>query len=482
MRGKLGVRVVADEDAGFIPAHAGKTVVRVKIVRRLGVHPRACGENGFLGIHSPSRVGSSPRMRGKRLRQVLLERAMGFIPAHAGKTTPEAPRPRAPRVHPRACGENTDLSAWAVSFMGSSPRMRGKHTRQVPSRCDARFIPAHAGKTGRRSRRTGARTVHPRACGENAHASRTAAKTSGSSPRVRGKHHPNRRGRVGARFIPACAGKTSWWRSSRTSSGVHPRVCGENLVHAQGPGLEGGSSPRVRGKPGTRPRDRWACRFIPACAGKTATRLAGTSITSVHPRVCGENVHDMDSLTARVGSSPRVRGKLDLPDLEHNPVRFIPACAGKTRPSSRAGCVVGVHPRVCGENCLMLAGRGWVYGSSPRVRGKRCGASSCPDSQGFIPACAGKTLPITVEDVRRRVHPRVCGENAESRAIAPLAIGSSPRVRGKQAFPGIGADPLPGSSPRVRGKRAEDVDEGFDGRFIPACAGKTTDGEDTGRS
>ena len=51
---------------GLIPACAGKTVSPPVSAFVLAAHPRVCGENNFLGINSPSRVGSSPRVRGKR--------------------------------------------------------------------------------------------------------------------------------------------------------------------------------------------------------------------------------------------------------------------------------------------------------------------------------------------------------------------------------------------------------------------------------
>jgi len=48
-----------------------------------------------------------------------------FIPAHAGNSHRPEPSPVPYPVHPRACGEQADGQAWAISYSGSSPRMRG---------------------------------------------------------------------------------------------------------------------------------------------------------------------------------------------------------------------------------------------------------------------------------------------------------------------------------------------------------------------
>ena len=53
--------------------------------------------------------------------------------------------------------------------------------------------------------------------------------------------------------------------------------------------------------------------------------------TPAHPRVCGENQLDELEAIARLGSSPRVRGK-HHPTAQPAPTcGLIPACAGKTR-------------------------------------------------------------------------------------------------------------------------------------------------------
>ena len=91
-------------------------------------------------------------------------------------------------------------------------------------------------------------------------------------------------------------------------------------------------------------------------------------------------------------------------------------------------------------------------GSSPRVRGTRCGEQLVLLFRGIIPACAGNTIGRVACVILSGDHPRVCGEHNGTRYICLAATGSSPRVRG------------------TRGRwsrRARSTG------IIPACAGNT---------
>ena len=91
-------------------------------------------------------------------------------------------------------------------------------------------------------------------------------------------------------------------------------------------------------------------RNIPAYAGKTHPRYKGLSMAKEHPRVCGENGVATPSTGIQIGTSPRMRGKPGfLSAIAANP-RNIPAYAGKTNIEATAGERVAEHPRVCGEN------------------------------------------------------------------------------------------------------------------------------------
>ena len=149
---------------------------------------------------------------------------------------------------------------------------------------------------------------------------------------------------------------------------------------------------------------------------------------AVHPRVCGEQNKMSRAGQVTIGSSPRVRGTEDEDEDAHE--RFIPACAGNRQRRCIWMCCRPVHPRVCGEqassapHCLAL------NGSSPRVRGTvDLGKSWTLDSR-FIPACAGNRPSVDAKVISASVHPRVCGEQATRQLSAYGASGSSPRVRG----------------------------------------------------
>ena len=58
--------------------------------------------------------------------------------------------------------------------------------------------------------------------------------------------------------------------------------------------------------------------------------LLASCKASAHPRVCGENRCLADRLGSQVGSSPRVRGKLNRETYGDIILGLIPACAGKT--------------------------------------------------------------------------------------------------------------------------------------------------------
>ena len=358
-------------------------------------------------------VGSSPRVRGKLVELDQGGRHRGLIPACAGKTSWPCRTRASTRAHPRVCGENVVVPTDYSDAAGSSPRVRGKPGQGGQGLERRRLIPACAGKTRRwwrRGRRCGA---HPRVCGENRMGEQGILPAAGSSPRVRGKllalgaHCPPRG------LIPACAGKTQGFIPARAGNRAHPRVCGENQdVDAQAP-LPDGSSPRVRGKlPRPRPGRR-SRRLIPACAGKTRRRRACRRVRRAHPRVCGENRDAIRLFHSVSGSSPRVRGKLLLPERRGVRGRLIPACAGKTGGCGGAGGAPGAHPRVCGENDPAHPGAPPAPGSSPRVRGKLPGLDGHDGSPRLIPACAGKTEGCRRRWRRRTAHPRVCGENCE---------------------------------------------------------------------
>ena len=278
------------------------------------------------------------------------------------------------------------------------------------------------------------------------------AEAAGSSPRVRGKPPRDARGREFDGLIPARAGKTDYQDQCAERWTAHPRACGENPASCPTPGICAGSSPRVRGKLELDRLHPRSVGLIPARAGKTLCGSARSSSPRAHPRACGENRCAAASRGRGRGSSPRVRGKRGAPSGSMAALRLIPARAGKTPATPPSASSRSAHPRACGENAIVVAYNKCAWGSSPRVRGKRGGGRVCRVAGGHIPARAGKTLHVRAGGDARPAHPRACGENY---------VDVVPSMKGF------------GSSPRVRGKRDGVVGVVVGRRLIPACAGKT---------
>ena len=110
-------------------------------------HPRVCGENSACMLRVFYDFGSPPRMRGKHMQNTLFLVKTRITPAYAGKTSFSLATSAFAADHPRVCGENAPLWFSGFPFLGSPPRMRGKHLQGMDlSNCD-RITPAYAGKT-----------------------------------------------------------------------------------------------------------------------------------------------------------------------------------------------------------------------------------------------------------------------------------------------------------------------------------------------
>ena len=130
-------------------------------------HPRACGENLPIEYNAVPVIGSPPRMRGKLIEAKSFVDGIRITPAHAGKTLCATIILRGTWDHPRACGENSLYRFLSELYLGSPPRMRGKHSAAFNTTDYKRITPAHAGKTDSQKPITPEQKDHPRACGEN---------------------------------------------------------------------------------------------------------------------------------------------------------------------------------------------------------------------------------------------------------------------------------------------------------------------------
>ena len=310
MRGKPATSHTHTKSDRNIPAYAGKTLAGIRSRSTAAEHPRVCGENSFTQQPEIFPKGTSPRMRGKPTEVARAAQSVRNIPAYAGKTTSDFRSTSAFPEHPRVCGENPGYGV----FDGS----------------DKRNIPAYAGKTsGKRLDKLGNKE-HPRVCGENAGTKEYDSNMSGTSPRMRGKRRWCPRKGKALGNIPAYAGKTTTRQFRHHQAKEHPRVCGENLRLAYSVRVNGGTSPRMRGKLESKRFYSLRLRNIPAYAGKTDIDHDDALLRSEHPRVCGENSAASRRSPRKPGTSPRMRGKLGTRQTFGRVRRNIPAYAGKT--------------------------------------------------------------------------------------------------------------------------------------------------------
>ena len=125
-RGKPSVVRRERSRSGLIPAHAGKTMRPPARSYGRTAHPRSRGENWFADAAKGVADGSSPLTRGKRRAQQLIGDSQRLIPAHAGKTRLPVRTVRRVRAHPRSRGENQKKATNTPGPTGSSPLTRGK--------------------------------------------------------------------------------------------------------------------------------------------------------------------------------------------------------------------------------------------------------------------------------------------------------------------------------------------------------------------
>ena len=146
---------------GSIPACAGKPARRGGYSLPAGVHPRVCGETVRLRGRASLNAGPSPRVRGNPHVAGVVQLDEGSIPACAGKPGSSGRCSPSCRVHPRVCGETRPHLRSTVPFPGPSPRVRGNPNRIRSTVRAVGSIPACAGKPGSPAFCRNKHRVHP---------------------------------------------------------------------------------------------------------------------------------------------------------------------------------------------------------------------------------------------------------------------------------------------------------------------------------
>ena len=125
-------------------------------------------------------------------------------------------------------------------------------------------------------------------------------------------------------------GNTSLFIASSSAHSVHPRAYGEHwCVHVFGHHVRG-SSPCIRGTLSHTVRKSLKMRFIPEHTGNTSRISLRRIISPVHPRAYGEHLQSMQPVNIRYGSSPCIRGTLQIRWQSGTVPRFIPVHTGNT--------------------------------------------------------------------------------------------------------------------------------------------------------
>ena len=132
-------------------------------------HPRVCGEKGDGSSAAAAEPGSPPRMRGKDKVLKVVPQDPGITPAYAGKRNWQCSTMKMEKDHPRVCGEKYQWKAGADTAIGSPPRMRGKVMYGIHDKSVPRITPAYAGKREAYGTNTSRSRDHPRVCGEKFH-------------------------------------------------------------------------------------------------------------------------------------------------------------------------------------------------------------------------------------------------------------------------------------------------------------------------
>ena len=217
-----------DEDVPgrIIPARAGFTTEVCWAWRKGPDHPRSRGVYVCRVGAGPSEVGSSPLARGLQARPGVSRRPGGIIPARAGFTLVKNRIIVESEDHPRSRGVYNMLLKVLYSLLGSSPLARGLRSSIPWTSTRTGIIPARAGFTPNRHSRSSGRPDHPRSRGVYLWMLIEMRHIPGSSPLARGLRRGPAASLVEPRIIPARAGFTRRISPDGRSGGDHPRSRG----------------------------------------------------------------------------------------------------------------------------------------------------------------------------------------------------------------------------------------------------------------
>ena len=149
------------------------------------------------------------------------------------------------------------------------------------------------------------------------------------------------------------------------------------LQHVHGK-PNGGSPPHARGRRVPLYERMDPERITPACAGKTPERRSVTQEGRDHPRMRGEDGLLILDNEDQPGSPPHARGRPDVTCRNDRLARITPACAGKTSFRAALDRLTRDHPRMRGEDWRYVCPPTWTSGSPPHARGRQLDSPGDP--------------------------------------------------------------------------------------------------------
>ena len=150
--------------------------------------------------------------------------------------------------------------------------------------------------------------------------------------------------------------------------------------------------------------------ITPACAGNSKALALCARIAGDHPRLRGEQGADLQIISENVGSPPLARGTGNISRVIGLFTRITPACAGNRRLFAKMPKYLWDHPRLRGEQFLVVIAFGPSYRSPPLARGTVTSSPNHGVSLRITPACAGNSGGQATRRKRPWDHPRLRGE------------------------------------------------------------------------
>ena len=168
-------------------------------------------------------------MRGTAFRIKYMPGLSRITPAHAGNSLPFCGGTFNNGDHPRTCGEQFQLRPLSRTLSGSPPHMRGTDSSMFLMVFGNRITPAHAGNRFQRPELGVQDQDHPRTCGEQLSSFLKTWLRPGSPPHMRGTVEPLFTAITDIRITPAHAGNSAYCSAPHSLSSDHPRTCGEQI-------------------------------------------------------------------------------------------------------------------------------------------------------------------------------------------------------------------------------------------------------------